>query len=459
MWSMTGIKSQGRKGNDMSGQNTKLEEEPKQEKKTSKHREAGYDREGKPSAGALKSWLLWAGLAIFICLAVVCILAVVFSGQNRKEAAILEVDSDIVMKFTLNRKGTVLNVQRGDRRLLKTDLEECCQEILVLCLENGWLEEKEGVVFTIEACGEGVRLNAERMAEDICVYADALLKKKQAKGTVYVGVLAEDARIRSLAMENGCTLSKAALAADLVDENIRLKTADEKRLCSLSMGELSAEILEQKYNTSFSMVTAGKIYQKKASETVRVTEGKEEETSENLSEAEQEGTGSLTGSHMGAESGDGEESGQAQTEEAVETQPEGEEDAENRREEENEEIPAETGAVPETSVQESSVKLPTESVTEPVEPAASGTSEPETAAPETTVPSPLETPAPETTPPAAIVPETTVPEPVAPESTVPETSKPSAYYPSGSMGPGFETEPTSTDAVIQQVVPLSPESD
>lgn len=64
----------------MSGQNTQLEDEPKQEKKTAKHREAGHDREGKPSPDALKSWLLWAGLAIFICLAVVCILAAVFSG-------------------------------------------------------------------------------------------------------------------------------------------------------------------------------------------------------------------------------------------------------------------------------------------------------------------------------------------------------------------------------------------
>ncbi len=439
----------------MSGQNTQLEEEPKQEKKTAKHREAGHDKEGKPSPDALKSWLLWAGMAIFVCLAVVCILAVVFSGQNRKEAAILEVDSEITMRFTLNRKGTVLSVQKGDRRLLKTDLEECCREILILCLENGWLEEKEGVVFTIEACGEGVRLNAERMAEDICVYADALLKKKQAKGTVYVGVLAEDARIRSLSMENGCTLSKAALAADLVDENLRLKTADEKRLCSLSMGELSAEILEQKYNTSFSMVTAGKIYQKKASETVRTTEGKEEETSTDLSEAEQEETESLPGSDRGAESGDGEASGQA---EAVEMEPQGEENAE---------ISTETWTEPQTNAQESSVQSPPELAPGPAETAASETPEPEAAPPETTISSPLETAAletapPETTPPAAIIPEreapeTTASESIAPEAAAPETSKPSAYYPSGAIGPGFETEPASEDAVIQQVVPLSPE--
>ena len=436
----------------MGGQNTQLEEEPKQEKKKAKHREAGHDREGKPSAEALKSWFLWAGLAIFVCLAVVCILAAVFSGQNRKEAAVLEVESEIVMKFTLNRKGTVLDVQRGDRRLLKADLEECCQEILTLCLENGWLEEKKGVVFTIEARGEGVRLNAERMVEDICVYADALLKKKQAKGTVYVGILTEDTRIQSLAMENGCTVSKAALAADLVDENIRLKTADEKRLCSLSMGELSAEILEQKYNTSFSVVTAGKIYLKKAAETAKMTEGKEEETPAGLPETEQEETESLPGSDMGAESGSEEESRQAETEESVEAEPEGEEDTENRREEGNEENAAEIGTIPETSAQESSVKPPTEPGSESMETAALETSEPATAALETTVSSPLETPAPETAPP-----ETTPPAAIVPEPTVPEPDRPSAYFPSGPMGPGFETEPTSEDAVIQQVVPLSPE--
>ena len=448
----------------MSGQNTQLEEEPKQEKKTAKHREAGHDKEGKPSPDALKSWLLWAGMAIFVCLAVVCILAVVFSGQNRKEAAILEVDSEITMRFTLNRKGTVLSVQKGDRRLLKTDLEECCREILILCLENGWLEEKEGVVFTIEACGEGVRLNAERMAEDICVYADALLKKKQAKGTVYVGVLAEDARIRSLSMENGCTLSKAALAADLVNENLRLKTADEKRLCRLSMGELSAEILEQKYNTSFSMVTAGKIYQKKASETVKMTEGMEEETSTDLPEAEPEEKESLSGSDMGTEPGDEEERRQAEITE--ETKSEGAEAMENRTEEETGETPAGIWTGPQTEAHGSSAETPVEPAPETVETVVPETSESETATPETTVSSPLAPPVPETTPPAAIVPEsaapettaseTITPETITPETAAPETSKPSAYYPSGSMGPGFETEPTSADAVIQQVVPLSP---
>lgn len=426
----------------MNGQNTQFEEEPKQEKETVKRREAGHDSEGKPSEAALKSWLLWAGLALGICLAVACILAVVSSGQNKKEATVLEVEAETVMKFTLNRKGTVLEVQEGDKKLLKADLEECCREILLQCLESGCLEEKKGVLFTIESRGEGVRLNAERMAEEICVYADALLKKKQAKGTVYVGTVAEDARIRSLAGESGCSFSKAALAADLVDRNTRLKTADEKRLCSLSMGELSAEILEQKYNTSFSMVTAGKIYQKKADETVKMTETKEEETTADQSETESRELQSLTETESA--SGDEEENGEAQEE------AEGEEAPENRQEEETEESltesQTETWTMPQTELQESTVKPPVEPAPETTGTAAPAPTAPETAVPETTVPSPLETAAPETTAPAAIVPET----------TAPETSGASAYYPSGPVGPGFETEPAPTDAVIQQVVPLSP---
>lgn len=428
----------------MNGQNTQFEEEPKQEKETVKRREAGHDSEGKPTEAALKSWLLWAGLALGICLAVACILAVVSSGQNKKEAAVLEVEAETVMKFTLNRKGTVLEVQEGDKKLLKADLEECCREILLQCLESGCLEEKKGVLFTIESRGEGVRLNAERMAEEICVYADALLKKKQAKGTVYVGTVAEDARIRSLAGESGCSFSKAALAADLVDRNTRLKTADEKRLCSLSMGELSAEILEQKYNTSFSMVTAGKIYQKKADETVKMTETKEEETTADQSETESRELQSLTETETESASGDEEENGEAQEE------AEGEEAPENRQEEETEESltesQTETWTMPQTELQESTVKPPVEPAPETTGTAAPAPTAPETAVPETTVPSPLETAAPETTAPAAIVPET----------TSPETSGASAYYPSGPVGPGFETEPAPTDAVIQQVVPLSP---
>lgn len=55
-------------------------------------REAGLNMDGELSVEAVRRWLLWAGLALGICLAASCILGTVFLMQNRKPAMLLTVD-------------------------------------------------------------------------------------------------------------------------------------------------------------------------------------------------------------------------------------------------------------------------------------------------------------------------------------------------------------------------------
>ena len=43
------------------------------------------------------------------CAAAVCLMAVLMAGKNQKESLIMEVNSDILMEFTMNRRGAVLS--------------------------------------------------------------------------------------------------------------------------------------------------------------------------------------------------------------------------------------------------------------------------------------------------------------------------------------------------------------
>lgn len=71
-------------------------------------REAGLNMDGELSVEAVRRWLLWAGLALGICLAASCILGTVFLMQNRKPAMLLTVDGKDSRELVLNRKGGVI---------------------------------------------------------------------------------------------------------------------------------------------------------------------------------------------------------------------------------------------------------------------------------------------------------------------------------------------------------------
>ena len=77
----------------------------KEKKKKQELREAGMDVNGEFSMDSLKKWFRRAGGALSICAAAVCLMAVLMMGKNRKESLIMEVNSDIMMEFTMNRRG------------------------------------------------------------------------------------------------------------------------------------------------------------------------------------------------------------------------------------------------------------------------------------------------------------------------------------------------------------------
>ena len=71
-------------------------------------REASLNMDGELSVEAVRRWLLWAGLALGICLAASCILGTVFLMQNRKPAVLLTADGKDSRELVLNRKGGVI---------------------------------------------------------------------------------------------------------------------------------------------------------------------------------------------------------------------------------------------------------------------------------------------------------------------------------------------------------------
>ena len=80
-----------------------------EKKKQTDRREAGMGADGEFSAESLKKWFTRAGGALAACAAAVCLMTVLMAGKNQKESLIMEVNSDILMEFTMNRRGAVLS--------------------------------------------------------------------------------------------------------------------------------------------------------------------------------------------------------------------------------------------------------------------------------------------------------------------------------------------------------------
>ena len=383
-----------------------------------KMREAGHDASGEPSPEALKQWFVWAGIAIGICAAVACILAFVSGGQNRKAAVIMEAEVDELLTLTLNRKGAVLEIseekkgiwENAETETLKKDsLEEACRGILEILADRGALGDDSAVLFTVRAADENCHVDMNGMAENIGVYTETFLKKKQAKGTVYVGAVRESEEIREISGKYRCSMGKAALVKDLTDKNTRVKTSEQVRLCGLSIDRMHEEMIKSKYTTSFIVVTSGKVYQVKTEEAAAP-----EKNTDGAQESMEDGT---------------EES----TQESVQTP----------------ESTAEPESETESLTAEIKVQEPETQETGTSETRAPETLAPETIAPETSAP---ETKAPETSAPETKAPETTAaaPAPVSPAETAP------ALQETRTLTPAAEEE--TRTPVVQSPVDPAPEA-
>ena len=225
--------------------------------------EAGRDPAGEMSEEELKKWLRWALATLFACVVLAGIWAAVSSVRNRKEAAILEVDSGTVLELYLNRKGVILKAKGAAENVLNDySLEEGIDKLLDGLAEYGRLEEGGAVIFTLRQMEGGIQTDLERLVEEIYMHSELFLRKRHSGGTVYVDVLEGDEIAADVVSKYGVSYGKAALAKNLLDKNTELKNSDLARLLGTSVDEISAEISEEKYDTTFVIVTAKQVYAK-----------------------------------------------------------------------------------------------------------------------------------------------------------------------------------------------------
>lgn len=360
-------------------------------KREQKHQEAGWGKNGEPSVDALRRWFIWAGAALVICLAVVLTGAMLTSGKNKKEAAVLELDAGSVVELVLNRKGMILESggKNGAGSLLlaglsfdRSGLEESIDLLLGRLYENGAEEGPAVVLLTVRPYASDNGINVSRMTDQAVLYAEKALKKCQAEAVVYYSTFQETSGLEELRDQQQISYGKAGFVKGLVDKNTKLKREDQPRLAKMDLQEIEKEIESNKYAVTYESVTVKTSYKEKDEKDKVTKESTEAETTEEITESSEEST-------EASESSEEETTG------------------------EKKETPAATKA-PET----------TPAATAAPETTALETTAPETAVPETEAPAP-ETPAPEQV--------TEAPTPVPP---VPETVNPA--------GPGFNQEAPET---------------
>ena len=190
----------------------------------------------------VKAWLIWAAVALAVCTGVSCIWAILSSTQNREAAVVLQVESESTLEFYLNRKGTILGAMGDAEEILHHHtLEEGIEKLLQGLSDHGNLSEGGAVIFTLRPYEDAKRIDLQRFAEEIHVYAELFLRKRHSGGAVYVSVLDEPEVYGDIMEEFDASLGKAALAVNLLEENPELRNNDLKRLLSLPMDRLSKE--------------------------------------------------------------------------------------------------------------------------------------------------------------------------------------------------------------------------
>ena len=418
-------------------QNEEYEDMPAEEKKKKQEfREAGMDVNGEFSMDSLKKWFRRAGGALSICAAAVCLMAVLMMGKNRKESLIMEVNSDIMMEFTMNRRGSVLSAKgmmaRSNEAVSMTVFEGKSLGIAVgkifdRLADNNSLGEDGGILISVRKSGAEVKASPEKIVKELQKQTKSELQKKESKATVYVFESEEDAETREIAEKYGITVTKAEFLKHLFSENPGITKGKQEELAGYSSKRLIREINEQEYQISLKPVVVKTTFEKASEETT------EESTPEETTALET----TEAASEQKSESSDA-------NEERESTKNDGLSEMQRRRK------ALEAGESVDWVDQETSREQgdPDEKDRHS---SNSWTSMPETAPPKTTEPKTVE---PKTAEPETTEPETTASETVPPETappTVPETTAavtettaasgmltPETKTPAYLRGPGFE---------------------
>ena len=418
-------------------QNEEYEDMPVEEKKKKQElREAGMDVNGEFSMDSLKKWFRRAGGVLSICAAAVCLMAVLMMGKNRKESLIMEVNSDIMMEFTMNRRGSVLSAKgmmaRSNEAVSMTVFEGKSLGIAVgkifdRLADNNSLGEDGGILISVRKSGAEVKASPEKIVKELQKQTESELQKKESRATVYVFESEEDTKTREIAEKYGITVTKAEFLKHLFSENPGITIGKQEELAGYSSKRLIREINEQEYQISLKPVVVKTTFEKASEETTEETAALE--TTEAVSE--QKSAALDTGDERESTKNDGLsemqrrrkalEAGESVDWVDQETNRElGDPDEKDRHSSNSRTSPTET--VPQKTAEPKTTEPKTEEPkTEEPETAEPGTTASETVPPETAPPT-----APETT---AAVTETTA----ASGMLTPETKTP-AYL----RGPGFE---------------------
>ncbi len=416
----------------MMNQNEEYEDMPVEEKKKKQEfREAGMDVNGEFSMDSLKKWFRRAGGALVICAGAVCLMAVLMMGKNRKESLIMEVNSDIMMEFTMNRRGSVLSAKgmmdRSNEAVSMTAFEGKSLGIAVgkifdRLADNNSLGEDGGILISVRKSGAEVKASPEKIVKELQKQTKSELQKKESKATVYVFELEEDAETREIAEKYGITVTKAEFLKHLFSENPGITKGKQEELAGYSSKRLIREINEQEYQISLKPVVVKTTFEKASEETT------EESTPEATTALET----TEAASEQESESSDA-------NEERESTKNDGLSEMQRRRKaleagESVDWVDQETSR--EQGDPDEKDRHSSNSWTSPTETAPLKTTEPKTAEPKTTEPGTTasETVQPETAPPTA--PETTaaVTETTAASGMLTPETKTPAYL----RGPGFE---------------------
>ena len=408
-------------------QNEEYEDMPVEEKKKKQElREAGMDVNGEFSMDSLKKWFRRAGGALLICAAAVCLMAVLMMGKNRKESLIMEVNSDIMMEFTMNRRGSVLSAKgmmaRSNEAVSMTVFEGKSLGIAVgkifdRLADNNSLGEDGGILISVRKSGAEVKASPEKIVKELQKQTESELQKKESRATVYVFESEEDTKTREIAEKYGITVTKAEFLKHLFSENPGIAIGKQEELAGYSSKRLIREINEQEYQISLKPVVVKTTFEKASEETTEESTPEETAALETTEAVSEQKSGALdTG------------------EERVSTKNDGLSEMQRRRK------ALEAGESVDWVDQETNRELgdPDEKDrhssnyrTSPTETVPQKTAEPKTAEPGTTA---SETVPPETAPPTA--PETTaaVTETTAASGMLTPETKTPAYL----RGPGFE---------------------
>lgn len=269
-----------------------------EKKKKLEFREAGMDANGEFSMESLKRWFKRAGGALAVCAAAVCLMAILMAGKNQKESLIMEVNSDILMEFTMNRRGAVLSAKGTMARSNETvsmntfegkSLGIAVGKIFDRLAENNSLGEDGGILISVRKSDTEVKASPEKIVKEVQKQTESELQKKESRASVYVYEVDSDADTQKIAAEYGITLTKAEFLKHLFSENPGLTKAKQDELAGYSSKRLIREVNEKEYQISLEPVVVKTTFEKASEETEEESTPEETtaaETTETASEQE-----------------------------------------------------------------------------------------------------------------------------------------------------------------------------